>query len=78
MFACPDEAPACMSQAGKSLGATKLIFGNVKQAGNDYQVTLKLLDVSRAVSKATRPRPSLKSMRTRARSVRWLPPGSPS
>ena len=49
VFACPDEAPACMSQAGKSLGATKLIFGNVKQAGNDYQVTLKLLDVSRAV-----------------------------
>src|SRR3954454_24030139 len=49
VFACPDEAPACMSQAGKSLGATKLIFGNVKQAGNDFQVTLKLLDVSRAV-----------------------------
>ena len=49
VFACPDAAPACMSQAGKSLGADKLIFGNVKKAGNDYQVTLKLLDVSRAV-----------------------------
>src|SRR5262245_27147970 len=49
VFACPDAAPACMSQAGKSLGADKLIFGNVKRAGNDYQVTLKLLDVSRAV-----------------------------
>jgi hypothetical protein len=49
VFACPDEAPACMSQAGKSLGASKLIFGNVKQAGGDYQVTLKLLDVNRAV-----------------------------
>jgi hypothetical protein len=39
-----------MSQAGKSLGASKLIFGNVKLAGGgDFQVTLKLLDVSRAV-----------------------------
>ena len=49
VFACPDAAPACMSAAGKSLGADKLIFGNVKRAGNDYQLTLKLLDVSRAV-----------------------------
>src|SRR6185295_8163633 len=49
VFACPDAAPACMSTAGKSLGADKLIFGNVKRAGNDYQLTLKLLDVSRAV-----------------------------
>jgi hypothetical protein len=49
VFACPDAAPACMSQAGKSLGASKVIFGNVKRAGNDFQVTLKLLDVSRAV-----------------------------
>jgi len=49
VFACPDAAPACMSQAGKSLGADKVIFGNVKRTGNDYQLTLKLLDVSRAV-----------------------------
>jgi hypothetical protein len=49
VFACPDEAPACMSQAGKSMGASKVIFGNVKRAGADYQVTLKLLDVGRAV-----------------------------
>jgi PEGA domain len=49
VFACPDEAPACMSQAGKSLGASKLIFGNVKKAGGDFQVTLKMLDVNRAV-----------------------------
>jgi hypothetical protein len=50
VFGCPDEAPACMSQAGKSLGASKLIFGNVKQApSGDYQVTLKLLDVNRGV-----------------------------
>src|SRR5262245_15910714 len=49
VFACPDAAPACMSLAGKSLGADKLIFGNVKRSGSDYQLTLKLLDVSRAV-----------------------------
>ena len=49
IFACSDEAPACLSQAGKSLGASKLIFGNVKKTGGDFMVTLKLLDVSRAV-----------------------------
>src|SRR5579863_4782607 len=49
IFACSDEAPACLSQAGKSLGAAKLIFGNVKKTGGDFMVTLKLLDVSRAV-----------------------------
>src|SRR5260221_2194969 len=48
VFSCPDEGAACMSQAGKSMGATKLIFGNVKRAGADYQVTLKLLDVNKA------------------------------
>ncbi|MDB4981871.1 MAG: hypothetical protein JWM82_2623, partial [Myxococcales bacterium] len=47
VFSCPDEAPPCMAQAGKSMGASKLIFGNVKRAGADYQVTLKLLDVGR-------------------------------
>jgi hypothetical protein len=49
IFACSDEAPACLSQAGKSLGASKLIFGNVKKTGGDFQVTVKLLDVNRAV-----------------------------
>ena len=47
VFSCPDEAPACMAQAGKSMGATKLIFGNVKRASLDYQITMKLLDVNR-------------------------------
>ncbi len=50
VFACPDEAPACLSQAGKSLDAAKLIYGNIKKAeGGDFQITLKLLDVNRAV-----------------------------
>jgi PEGA domain len=47
VFSCPDEAPACMAQAGKSMGAIKLIFGNIKRAGADYEVTMKLLDVNR-------------------------------
>jgi hypothetical protein len=48
VFSCPDEGPACMAQAGKSMGATKLIYGNVKRAGADYQIALKLLDVNKA------------------------------
>jgi hypothetical protein len=49
VFSCPDEAPACMAQAGKSLGAAKLIFGNIKRSSSDYLITLKLLDVNREV-----------------------------
>jgi hypothetical protein len=49
VYSCADEAPACMAQAGKSLGAAKLIFGNVRRSSSDYLVTLKLLDVSRGV-----------------------------
>jgi hypothetical protein len=48
VFSCPDEGTACMAQAAKSMGATKLIYGNVKRAGVDYQVSLKMLDVNRA------------------------------
>jgi PEGA domain len=48
VFSCPDEGAACMAQAAKSMGATKLIFGNVKRTAADYQVTLKLLDVNRS------------------------------
>src|SRR4051812_45261251 len=48
VFSCPDEAAACMAQAAKSMGATKLVYGNVKRAGADYQVTLKMLDVNRS------------------------------
>jgi hypothetical protein len=48
MFSCPDEAPSCMADAAKGLGASKLIFGSVKRsAGDGYVVTLKLLDASR-------------------------------
>jgi hypothetical protein len=50
VFSCPDEAPSCMAQAGKSLGATKLIFGSVKKSiGDSFLVTLKLLDANRGI-----------------------------
>lgn len=50
VFSCTDEAPSCMAQAAKSLGATKLIFGSVKKSGPDnYLVTLKLLDATRGL-----------------------------
>ena len=76
VFACPDAAPACMSQAGKSLGASKLIFGNVKRAGNDYQVTLKLLDVEpRGGRELHRRDRAQEARRRRAACVRWRPAG---
>ena len=50
VFSCPDEAPACMGQAAKSLGASRLIFGAVKSAGSDsYSITLKLFDADKDV-----------------------------
>ena len=50
VFSCPDEAPPCMTQAAQSIGASKLIFGNLQPVGTDaYLVTLKLLDSERGV-----------------------------
>jgi hypothetical protein len=50
VFSCPDEAPACMTQAAQSIGASKLVFGNLQPVGTDaYLVTLKLLDADRGV-----------------------------
>ena len=50
VFSCPDEAPPCMTQAAQSIGASKLIFGNLQPVGMDaYLVTLKLLDADRGV-----------------------------
>jgi PEGA domain len=76
VFSCPDEAPACMSQAGKSMGASKLIFGNVKRAGADYQVTLKLLDVNRGTVEAwaaeTVPRRKAESSVFRSLAPAWF------
>ena len=50
VFSCPDEALPCMTQAAKSIGATKVIFGNVQPIGTDaFLITLKLLDAERGV-----------------------------
>lgn len=50
VFSCPDEAPSCMAQAGKSLGAGKLIFGSIKKSlADNFVVTLKLLDTTRGI-----------------------------
>jgi TolB-like protein len=45
VFGCVDEAPTCMANAGKTLGAHKLLFGNVRKVGNGFRVTLKWVDV---------------------------------
>lgn len=50
VFSCPDEAPSCMAQAGKSLGAGKLIFGSIKKSlADNFVVTLKMLDTTRGI-----------------------------
>src|SRR6185312_9305210 len=51
VFGCDGELPACMAQAGKTLGADKLLYGTVKKGGskNTVTVALKLLDVKTAV-----------------------------
>lgn len=54
VFGCDGEAPACMAQAGRSLGADKLLFGSLKKAGGKNRdssvvVALKLLDVKSGI-----------------------------
>lgn len=51
VFGCDGELPACMAQAGKTLGADKLLYGSVKKGASKSTVTvaLKLLDVKTAV-----------------------------
>src|SRR4051812_43183936 len=51
VFGCDGELPACMAQAGKTLGAEKLLYGTVKKGASKTTVTvaLKLLDVKTAV-----------------------------
>jgi hypothetical protein len=51
VFGCDGELPACMAQAGKTLGAEKLLYGTIKKGSSKTTVTvaLKLLDVKTAV-----------------------------
>ncbi len=49
VFGCDAELPGCMAQAGKSLGAEKLLYGSIKRAGGKVPsvlVNLYVLDVS--------------------------------
>ncbi|MEO6953957.1 MAG: PEGA domain-containing protein [Polyangia bacterium] len=47
VFGCDGEAPACLAQAGRTLGADKLLYGTLRKAdgGKGIAVALKLLDV---------------------------------
>jgi hypothetical protein len=47
IFGCDGETPACMAQAGKSLGADKLVYGTLKKgpSAGALAVSLKQLDV---------------------------------
>jgi hypothetical protein len=51
VFGCDGELPACMAQAGKTLGADKLLYGTVKKGASKTTVivALKMLDVKTAV-----------------------------
>jgi PEGA domain len=52
IFGCDGEQASCMAQAGRSLGADKLLYGTLKKAtknGSHVVAALKLLDVNTGV-----------------------------
>jgi hypothetical protein len=76
VFACADEGVGCMVQAGKSLGAQKLIYGSVKRSGNDFAVWLKQLDVKKETLESwtteTLPKKSADPAGIKAAAGRWF------
>ena len=49
VFGCDENAPTCMAQAGKTLGADKLLYGTLRKGkGGSISVALRLLDVKNA------------------------------
>ncbi len=76
VFSCADEAAGCMTLAGKSLDAEKLIYGSVKKTGDDYAVWLKMFDVRRGRIMfwltETLPRRNADPAGIKAASGRWL------
>jgi PEGA domain len=76
VFACSDESSACMAQAGSTLGAGKLLFGNVRKVGGDYMITLKSVDVVRAIVEGalsdTIPLKRAEPTAFAARTSRWI------
>jgi hypothetical protein len=78
VFGCDGETPACMAQAGKSLGTDKLLYGTIKRATPKTNVTvaLKLLDVKTAVVEKfvndTVPKRELADKNVNASAARWF------
>lgn len=76
IFSCGDEAPACLAQAGKSLGASELLFGNIKRSGGELTLNLKLLDASRGVVEGSTaeslPKRKLDAAALRPLAAQWL------
>lgn len=76
VFSCADESHSCMAQAGKSLGADKLIYGSVKQQGHDHAVWLKMFDVRREAVESwvtdTVPKRPNESPVIKAAAARWF------
>ena len=78
VFGCDGEAPACLAQAGRSLGADRLIYGTLKKAdgGRSVAVLLKLLDVRdlAVVRQVTEifPRKALTPAAIQAAAGRWF------
>jgi hypothetical protein len=76
VFSCPDEAPPCMGQAAKSLGAARLVFGSVKKAGDSFSLTVKLFDGEKEVVESwttdqfTRPQANAAGLRGPAQ--KWI------
>jgi hypothetical protein len=78
VFGCDGETPACMAQAGKSLGTDKLLYGTLKKGGTKVNVivTLKLLDVKSQIVERfvndTVPKRELAGTNVNASAARWF------
>ena len=76
MFSCADDQADCLAQAGKSLGAAKLIYGNVKRSGGEIVLSLKQIDVARGVIEGstveTLPKKKSDPSALRALSTQWI------
>jgi hypothetical protein len=45
LMSCDNEARECMAMIGAGLAADALLYGHVEKRGDDYRVSLKLLDI---------------------------------
>lgn len=46
VFGCLDETPGCMARVGRTLQASKILWGSVRRVRSGYTVTVKMLDVA--------------------------------